>query len=174
MFAGYVDALRHGAFRRLWIGAVLNIGDGATWIALAWLAITLYGTSGLIIVTVAYTLPVFGGGIGVGPLLDRFDRVGVMMSDSVVRGLAVASVPLVTWWGRLTLAQLAFVAATYGLLKIVPLAAVPAVLPDLVLESELAAASALESIAYGCRRARGSSARGASDPRNRGRQRSRL
>jgi MFS family permease len=150
---GMTDALaplRLRDYRRLWSGTLLsNLGDGATWTALSWMAIVQGDAAALGFLGLCYTAPVIGGGALVGPLLDRFDRRRMLVADSVLRGLAVASVPAAAALGPVSMGHLYVVAAVYGLLKIVPLGAVPAMLPDLVPARLLHSASALESVSLG-------------------------
>ncbi|MER6353129.1 MFS transporter [Streptomyces sp. NPDC001634] len=142
--------LRLRDYRRLWSGTLLsNLGDGATWTALSWMAIVHGDAAALGFLGLCYTAPVIGGGALVGPLLDRFDRRRVLVADCVLRGLAVASVPAAAALGPVRLWHLYVVAAVYGLLKIVPLGAVPAMLPDLVPPRQLTRAAALESVSLG-------------------------
>jgi MFS family permease len=137
-------------FRRLWIGSSLSlVGDGMTLVALSWLVLNGPGGVGaLSLLAACYTAPVLVGGLAVGPLLDRFDKRHVLAADSLVRGLAVATVPVTAWLGVLP-GWLPFaVAALHGLLKMVPMAGVPAAIPDLVEPERLDGANALESLAY--------------------------
>jgi len=146
----YLSVLRLRDYRLLWSASVLNlIGDGATWTALSWLAISKAGAGALSVLAICYTMPVILGGAIVGPLLDRFSRRAVLITDSVIRGVLVASVPLVALVGDVALWQLYVVAGSYGLLKIVPLGAVPTIVPELVPKEKLQPAAALETIAYG-------------------------
>ncbi|HEY8202213.1 MAG TPA: MFS transporter [Actinomycetota bacterium] len=146
----YVGVLRNADFRRLWTGLVLNLlGDGATFVAMAWLTLDKGGARALGALGVCYTLPVLLGGAVVGPLLDRFSRRSLLVYDSVARGVLVACVPLLAALGAFEIWQLYVVAAVYGLLKIIPLAGTPAVLPELVGEDQLQAASGLEATAMG-------------------------
>lgn len=147
---GYVNVLRHGGFRRLWLGATVSaLGDGMTFVALSWLVLARPGgTSQLGLLGVCYTAPVLVGGLLVGPLLDRFDKRLVLVADCVLRAAAVASVPVTAVLGG-TPGWLPFVvAATYGLLKMVPLAGFPAAIPQLVAPDELDSANALESMSF--------------------------
>lgn len=84
-----------------------------------------------------------------GPLLDRCSRRTVLVADSAIRAAVIASVPLVDLFGQVTMTQLFLVAATFGLLRIVPLGAVPTVVPELVPLDRLHTATALETIGYG-------------------------
>ena len=145
----YAAVLAGRDFRRLWLGASLStVGDGMTLVALSWLVLDRYGTGRLGLLAVCYTAPVFVGGLAAGPVLDRFDKRTVLAADSVIRGAAVASVPLLSAAGRSPSWLPFVVAAVYGLLKMVPLAGVPAAIPDLVDAAGLDAANALESVGY--------------------------
>ncbi|MFF4901895.1 MFS transporter [Streptomyces sp. NPDC001068] len=146
----YLAILRIGDYRLLWSALVLNLlGDGATYAALAWITLEKAGAAGLGVLGVCLTLPVILGGAFVGPLLDRFSRRKLFIYDSVFRGFVVASIPLLAAMDSLHTWNLYAVALVYGLLKIIPLAGTPAVLPELVPEDKLQAASGLESTAMG-------------------------
>lgn len=144
----YVAVLRHTGFRRLWLGATISaVGDGMTFVALSWLVLA-GGTANLGLLGVCYTAPVLVGGLLVGPVLDRFDKRAVLVADSVLRAVAVASIPVTAALGG-TPSWLPFaVAGSYGLLKMVPLAGFPAAIPQLVAERELETANALESMGF--------------------------
>ncbi|MFC7564622.1 MFS transporter [Actinomadura namibiensis] len=149
--AAYRRVLADRDFRLLWAGSTVSLaGDGMTFVALAWLVLSQPGgTARLGLLTVCFTLPVFAGGLLVGPLLDRFDKRHVLAADCVLRGGAVASIPLAAASGEAP-AWLPFaVAAVHGLLKMVPLAGFPAAIPDLVRRADLDAANALEALGFG-------------------------
>ncbi|GAA4706694.1 MFS transporter [Phytohabitans rumicis] len=146
----YVQVLRNADFRRLWTGSTVStLGDGMTFVALSWLVLSRPGgTAQLGLLGICYTAPVLLGGLAVGPLLDRFDKRAVLIADSLLRAVAVASIPLTAALGAVP-GWLPFaVAATYGLLKMVPLAGFPAAIPQLVEESDLDPANALESLSF--------------------------
>jgi len=146
----YLAVLRIADYRLLWIGLVLNLlGDGATFAAMAWITVEQAGAAGLGVLGVCLTLPVLVGGAVIGPLLDRFSRRKLMIYDSIVRGFVVAGIPLLAAIGAFQIWHLYVVAAVYGLLKIIPLAGTPAVLPELVPADRLQAATGLESTAMG-------------------------
>nr|WP_180217923.1 MFS transporter [Streptomyces albus] len=145
-----MNLLRIGDYRLLWSALVLNLlGDGATYAALAWITLGKAGAAGLGVLGVCLTLPVIVGGAVVGPLLDRFSRRKLFIYDSVFRGAVVALIPLLAVSGALAVWHLYAVALVYGLLKIIPLAGTPAVLPELVPADKLQAASGLEATAMG-------------------------
>ncbi|MEV4473136.1 MFS transporter [Nonomuraea sp. NPDC049504] len=137
-------------FRLLWFGSSVSlVGDGMTFVALAWLVLAQPGgTARLGLLAVCHTLPVFVGGLLAGPVLDRFDKRHVLAADSVIRGAAMAAVPVMAVVGEVPEALPYVVAAVYGLFKMVPLAAFPAAIPDLVREEDRDAANALESLSF--------------------------
>ncbi|MEV1243851.1 MFS transporter [Nonomuraea sp. NPDC049750] len=137
-------------FRRLWIGSSISlVGDGMTLVALSWMVLNGPGGVGaLSLLAACYTAPVLAGGLAVGPLLDRFDKRHILAADSLIRGVAVATVPLTAVLGGVPGWLPFVVAALHGLLKMVPMAGVPAAIPDLVEPDALDKANALESLAY--------------------------
>ncbi|GAA3162043.1 MFS transporter [Nonomuraea salmonea] len=89
-------------FRLLWFGSSVSlVGDGMTFVALAWLVLAQPGgTARLGLLAVCHTLPVFVGGLLAGPVLDRFDKRHVLAADSVIRGAAMAAVPVMAAVGE--------------------------------------------------------------------------
>lgn len=147
----YWKLLRERDYALLWGGATVSaLGDGMSFVALIWLLIERGGTSADIgLLSAVYTAPVIVGGIAAGVILDRFDRRRVIAADNVIRGLAIASVPIADALGVLTTAQLFVVAAVYGLLFMTSIAGLPSLIPALVAEEDLNTANAMESITYG-------------------------
>ena len=137
------------AFRRVWAGATVSAaGDAASWVALVALSLGPARAS-LPILVALYTAPVAVGGLAAGWALDRFDRRRLMILDSLLRGAAFASIPLVAVFARLGAAQLYAVAAVYGLFKMIGLAGFPSLIPSLVPGPQLDQANALEGVSYG-------------------------
>jgi MFS family permease len=147
----YRHLLAKRDFALLWGGATVSaLGDGMSFVALVWLIIERGGTPAEVgWLAAVYTAPVILGGIAAGVILDRFDRRRVIAADNVIRGLAIASVPLAASMGVLTTAHLFVVAAIYGLLYMTSIAGIPSLIPALVDESDLTTANAMESISYG-------------------------
>lgn len=147
----YRDLLARGEFRRLWIGSTAStLGDGATWIALSWLVYERTRSPSQVgLLLFAYGAPVLVSGLVTGPLLDRFGAVRVMRLDSLFRGAVMASVPMVAVVAEVPLWAVYAVATSYGLLKMVPLAGVPTLIPTLVRPEQLDTANAMESLSYG-------------------------
>jgi MFS family permease len=147
----YLDLLRRREFRLLWTGATVSaLGDGMSFVALVWLLIERGGTPEAVgWLAAVYTAPVVVGGIAAGIILDRFDRRRVLAADNLIRGVAIASVPLAAALGVLTTGQLFVVAGVYGLLYMTSIAGIPSMIPTLVDGDDLTTANAMESITYG-------------------------
>jgi MFS family permease len=147
----YLALLRRREFRLLWTGATVSaLGDGMSFVALVWLLIERGGTPEAVgWLAAIYTAPVVVGGIAAGIILDRFDRRRVLAADNLLRGVAIASVPLAAALGVLTTAQLFVVAGVYGLLFMTSIAGIPSMIPTLVDADDLTTANAMESITYG-------------------------
>jgi MFS family permease len=147
----YRTTLGYRDFRLLWTGMTLSaLGDSMSLVALLWL---VYQTTGSVRqlgwFVAAYTAPVAIGGLAAGSVLDRFDRRAVLLADNLLRGAAFATVPLLYHAHALALWHLYLVAVLFALCKMLPLAGVPAMIPELVPPQELDSANALESIGYG-------------------------
>jgi MFS family permease len=147
----YWKLLRERDYGLLWGGATVSaLGDGMSFVALVWLVIERGGTAADIgWLSAVYTAPVIVGGIAAGIILDRFDKRRVIAADNLIRGLAIASIPIADLFGVLTTTQLFVVAAIYGLLYMVSIAGLPSMIPALVGEEDLNTANAMESITYG-------------------------
>lgn len=147
----YRELLRKREFALLWGGATVSaLGDGMSFVALVWLIIERGGTPADVgLFAAVYTAPVVIGGIAAGVILDRFDPRRVIAADNVIRGIAIASVPIASVLGVLTTAQLFVVAAVYGLLFMTSVAGIPTLIPTVVGRDDLTTANALESISYG-------------------------
>jgi MFS family permease len=149
--ARYIRLLRRRGFALLWGGATISaLGDGMSFVALVWLVLERSGDAGTVSwLAAVYTAPVIVGGLAAGIVLDRFDRRRVLVVDNLVRGVAVASIPVASLFGVLSTPQLFVVAAVYGLLFMTSLAGIPSLIPSLVEDDELTTANAMESVSYG-------------------------
>jgi MFS family permease len=144
----YLAVLRIADYGKLWSGAMLSmVGDGASWIAMSWIAVTTGGAGGLTVLGLCYFAPIVLGGLLTGRIIDRFSRRRLLISDSTVRGFVMLSIPVLASVHHLALWNLYTVAAVYGFLRILPIGIFPAVIPELVPRSRLGAAIALEAIA---------------------------
>ena len=106
--AAYGPVLANRAFRRLILGfGVSYLGDGMSFVAVAWLAIELAppATAGLWVggAVAAYTLPGVVGVLVLGRRLRRVPARRLLLADNIVRGVFLGAVPLCWLTGQLTL-----------------------------------------------------------------------
>ncbi|MFG2788387.1 MFS transporter [Streptomyces sp. NPDC048419] len=105
--SAYRPVLANRVFRRLILGfGVSGLGDGMSFVAVAWLAIQLapQATQGLWVggAVAAYTLPGVAGALAFGRRLRRVPARRLLMVDSAVRGVFIGAVPLAWLAGLLT------------------------------------------------------------------------
>ncbi|TCO51076.1 putative MFS family arabinose efflux permease [Kribbella antiqua] len=105
--AAYRPLLGNRIFRRLILGfGVSSLGDGMSFVAVAWLAIELAppANEGLWVggAVAAYTLPGVIGALAFGRRLRRVSARRLLLADNVVRGVFLGAVPLAWWAGALT------------------------------------------------------------------------
>jgi len=106
--SAYRPVLANRVFRRLILGfAVSYLGDGMSFVAVAWLAIELapQATAGLWVggAVAAYTLPGVVGALVFGRRLRRVPARRLLLADNVVRGVFLGAVPVAWLAGLLTL-----------------------------------------------------------------------
>lgn len=106
--SAYRPLLANRVFRRLILGfAVSYLGDGMSFVAVAWLAIELapQATAGLWVggAVAAYTLPGVVGALVFGRRLRRVPPSRLLLADNVVRGVFLGAVPLAWLAGLLAL-----------------------------------------------------------------------
>lgn len=99
--------LGNRVFRRLILGfAVSYLGDGMSFVAVAWLAIEIapQAATGLWVggAVAAYTLPGVVGALVFGRWLRRVPARRLLLADNVVRGVFLGAVPLAWLAGLLT------------------------------------------------------------------------
>ena len=90
--------------QRLILGfAVSYLGDGMSFVAVAWLAIELApeATAGLWVggAVAAYTLPGVVGALVLGRRLRRLPAKRILLADNIVRGIFLGVVPLAWFAG---------------------------------------------------------------------------
>jgi MFS family permease len=149
-FEAYRQIFRLQHFRSFWIGFSISVlGDALTHVAFTWYVFEqTRSAAALGWLMLCFTGPIVVGGLIAGWLLDRFDRRTVILVDNLIRGLAVATIPLAHALGVLQLWQIYAVAAIYGLLMMISLGGGPALIPSLVPTEQLATANALEMISF--------------------------
>ena len=149
-FESYRQIFQNRSFRLFWSGFSFSVlGDAMTRVALTWFVYeATRSAEALGWLMICYTGPIVIGGLLAGTLLDRFDRRAVMIADNIMRGLAVALVPLLHALGQLEVWHIYAVAAVYGLLMMISLAGGPSLVPSLVPREQLATANALEMLSW--------------------------
>lgn len=148
--AAYRAIFQNRAYRLFWIGFTCSVlGDALTRVAFTWFVYELTGSAAALgLLQLCYTGPVIIGGLLAGWLLDRYGRRRVMILDNLLRGGAIALIPLLYWLGWLEIWHIYAAAAIYGLLWMISLAGGPALIPALVPTEQLTTANALEMLGF--------------------------
>src|SRR6476659_3788045 len=138
--------LRHRDFRLLWTGMTVSlIGDGITLVALAWQAYEISRSPGaLAVIGVSQTVPAVVLLLVGGAVSDRFERRKVMMAADALRMLAVIALGALSLTGVIQICHMMAIAALYGAGTAFFSPAFDAVVPELVPETELTQANALD------------------------------
>ena len=142
--------LANRVFRRLILGfAVSYLGDGMSFVAVAWLAIELapQATAGLWVggAVAAYTLPGVVGALVFGRRLRRVPARRLLLADNVVRGVFLGAVPLAWLAGLLTLPLYVVLLAVSSLLHAWGSAGKYTLLAELLPDEQRLAANTLVS-----------------------------
>ncbi|MFI7065961.1 MFS transporter [Kribbella sp. NPDC050124] len=148
--AAYRPVLANRMLRRLILGfAVSFLGDGMSFVAVAWLAIELApaASEGLWVggAVAAYTLPGVVGALVFGRRLRRLPARRVLLADTVVRGVFLGVVPLAWFAGVLTPPLLVVVLAGSSLLHAWGSAGMYTLMAELLPEEQRLAANTLVS-----------------------------
>jgi MFS family permease len=148
--SAYGPALANRVFRRLILGfAVSYLGDGMSFVAVAWLAIELapQATAGLWVgaAVAAYTLPGAVGALVFGRRLRRVPATRLLIADNVVRAVFIGAVPMAWLTGLLTPQLYVVSLAISSLLHAWGSAGTYTLLAELLPEEQRLAANALVS-----------------------------
>ncbi|MGW8401384.1 MFS transporter [Streptomyces lydicus] len=138
--------LAHRDFRILWIGMSISLlGDGVLLVALAWQVYTLSGSpAAMSAVGVARAVPQVALVLLGGVVSDRFDRRRTMLISDIVRMVCLVALATLALGGTLELWQLIIAVMVYGGAAGFYPPAYDAIVPTLVLKSELVEANALD------------------------------
>jgi MFS family permease len=138
--------LRHRDFRLLWAGMTVSlVGDGIFLIAMAWQAYELWNApAALSLLGIAMTIPTIAFLLPAGVLSDRLDRRKLMLFADAGRAVVIAALAALSLTGLLTFWELAIIVALYGVGTAFFTPAFEAVVPDIVPDSDLAAANSLD------------------------------
>src|SRR5215211_2812840 len=142
---GVLRPLRVRDFAFLWIGlAVSFIGDGVYIIAIAWQTYDLSNSpSALAAVGIAWSLPQVLLVLISGVLSDRVDRRLLMIAGDVIRGIAIATIGILSIGGTLTMTSLISLVVVFGVGQALFGPAFSSIVPQVVPEDLLVEANAL-------------------------------
>lgn len=147
----YRQALHSRPFRRLLAGyGVSALGDGAGYVAVAWLAASIVPSAQRPYVVgfalAAYILPGALVGLGAGRITHRMPPRGLIAIDAVTRMLALGAVSALAFAGRLGLAPFIVLLAASSLFRTLGLGGFVGLVPTYVArEHRFAANSAVEA-----------------------------
>ncbi|TDO33278.1 putative MFS family arabinose efflux permease [Kribbella sp. VKM Ac-2527] len=146
----YRPVLANRVFRRLMLGfAVSYLGDGMSFVAVAWLAIELApeATAGLWVggAVAAYTLPGVVGALVFGRRLRRMSARRLLLIDNVVRGVFIGAIPIAWLAGLLSLPLYVVLLALSSLLHAWGNAGKYTILAELLPDEQRLAANTLVS-----------------------------
>lgn len=142
---GILRPLRIRDFALLWLGLTVSfVGDGVYIIAIAWQTYDLSNSpSALAAVGVAWSLPQLVLLLLTGVLSDRLDRRHLMIAGDVVRGLAIATVGILSIDGSLTMTWLLILVVIFGAGQALFGPAFSSIVPQVVPEELLVEANSL-------------------------------
>jgi len=142
---GVLRPLRIRDFALLWLGLTVSfVGDGVYIIAIAWQTYDLSNApSALAAVGVAWSLPQLVLLLLTGVLSDRLDRRHLMIGGDVVRGLAIASIGILSINGTLTMTWLLVLVVIFGAGQALFGPAFSSIVPQVVPEELLVEANSL-------------------------------
>ncbi|WP_344217233.1 MFS transporter [Kribbella sancticallisti] len=148
--AAYRPVLGNRVFRKLILGfGVSYLGDGMSFVAVAWLAIELapQATVGLWVggAVAAYTLPGVVGVLVLGRRLRRLPAKRLLLADNIVRGVFLGAIPLAWATGLLTLPLYVVLLAVSSLLHAWGSAGKYTILAELLPDEQRLAANTLVS-----------------------------
>ncbi len=138
--------LRHRDFRLLWAGLAVSLAGSGLWlVALAWQVISLGGGPGqLSLVTVLYSVGLLAFMLVGGVAADRLPQRLVMLAADLVRAAVLVVLGLLSISGSLEIWHLAVGGLLIGAGESFFIPSYTALLPRLLPEQELLAASGLE------------------------------
>jgi len=138
--------LRHRDFRRLWTGMCVSLlGDGVFLVAMAWQVYTISNApTALSFVGIAMTIPTIAFLLLGGVVSDRMDRRRVMLAADVVRGVAVATLAVLSLTGALELWHMVGLVAVYGAGAAFFGPSFDAIVPDVLPADQLPQANSLD------------------------------
>lgn len=149
--AGVAARRESGVFWRFWTGSTISsLGSAVTTVALPLTAVTTVhaSTFAVALITAAGQLPWLVLGLPAGVLVGRLPLRETQVAMDLIRGCAIASIPVVAWAGALTVAQLALVAALVGIASVIFDVGNSTLIPAIVPADELTRRNSLHSASY--------------------------
>jgi MFS family permease len=142
-------ALRHRPFLALWIGNTVSaFGDSLHRLALAWWVMKETGSGFAMGIALACTMvPMVPFLLIGGALVDRFDRVKIMLVSDIARAVLVGAFALLMALDRLELWHVYALSFAFGTFDAFFVPALQAVLPSLVPRDDLPSANSLRAVA---------------------------
>jgi len=143
-----LEPLQERDFALFWAGWTVSlIGDGFFLVAIAWQVFDLWNTpTALALVGAAEMTPLVALVLVGGVVTDRFERRRVLIASSVLRGVCVALLGMLSLSGRLELWHIFVLAAVYGAGLAFQGPAAGAIIPDLVSARLLVQANSLSQV----------------------------
>lgn len=147
---GLFAALAYRSFALLWVSQVVSrLGDSLTTIALAWWVLEETGSAAamskvLIVATIPQLLLVLVGGV----IVDRVDRLRLLVACDVVRGVCIAGIAALAGLDALALWHVYAFSALFGAAVAFAFPAYSAVTPTLVPTEALTSANSLRSLSF--------------------------
>jgi DHA3 family tetracycline resistance protein-like MFS transporter len=143
---GLLVPLRSRNFRLLWSAMTVSlIGDGIFLIAMVWQAYALWNApAALAVLGIGMTVPTIACLLLGGAISDRLDRRHILLYSDLARACVVGVLAALTIGGALSFALLVVLVALYGIGTAFFTPAFEAIVPDIVPQSDLAQANALD------------------------------
>jgi predicted MFS family arabinose efflux permease len=142
---GILRPLRVRDFALLWIGMTVSyLGDGVYLIAIAWQTYDLSNSpASLAAVGIAWSLPQVALLLASGVLSDRLDRRHLMIAGDVIRGVAIATIGILSLTDALTMTSLIVLVVVYGSGQALFSPAFTSIVPTIVPDDLLVEANSL-------------------------------
>jgi hypothetical protein len=140
-----------GVFWRYWTGSTISsLGTAVTTVALPLTAVSVVhaSTFAVALITALGQLPWLVFGLPAGVLVSRLPLRETQVTMDLIRGSAIASIPIVAWAGELTVTQLAAVAGLVGIADVVFDVGNSTLIPAIVPADELTRRNSLHSASY--------------------------
>jgi DHA3 family tetracycline resistance protein-like MFS transporter len=135
-------------FRLLWSASTISLlGDGVWYVAIGWQTLELSnGATALAVVWLAFTLPHIAMLLFGGVISDRLPRRRVLLGANVVSGIFVGTIAVLSLAGVLSIWKLLILVAGYGASEAVFGPAYGAIVPELVDRDVLTQANSLNQL----------------------------